>query len=92
MESFKAEIEENIQDAIRYRNEWLSQFQVGEAVEENQAEPLIDYEQMEQQERTGEEDLVALPSRRVINIVRENRSEGDIITLGKRIQIKRDAL
>ena len=92
MESFKAEIEENIQDAIRYRNEWLSQFQVEGAVEENQAEPLIDYEQMEQQERTGEEDLVALPSRRVVNIVREDRSEGDIITLGKRIQIKRDAL
>ncbi len=92
MESFRAEIEENIQDAIRYRNEWLSQFQVGGAVEENQAEPLVDYEQMEQQERTGDEDLVALPSRRVVNIVREDRSEGDIITLGKRIEIKRDAL
>lgn len=91
MESFKREIEENIEDAIGYRNEWLSQFQVAGAVEENQA-PLVDYEQMEQQERTGEEDLVALPTRRVINIVRDDRSEGDIITLGRRIEIKRDAL
>ena len=90
MESFKAEIEENIQDAIRYRNEWLSQFQVAGQVEENQA-PLVDYEQMEQQERTGEEDLVALPSNRRINIVRGD-TERDIITLGRRIEIKRDAL
>ena len=90
MNSFRAEIEENIQDAIRYRNEWLSQFQVGGAVEENQA-PMENFEAMEQQERTGEEDLVALPSRRVVNIVRGD-TERDIIQLGKRIEIKRDAL
>ncbi len=91
MNRFREEIEENIRDAIEFRNEWLSQFQVGGAVEENQA-PLVDYEQMEQQERTGEEDLVALPSRRVVNIVREDSENSDIITLGKRIEIKRDAL